>query len=236
MTFTQLRTFALVAELGSLRAAATALGISEPAVSAAVAALRTDLGDPLFRRTGDRHRPDPRRPRPGRPCPGAGAAGGADPPGGRARDVHRTAPGAGHGGLRRARRGPGRRGLHPPGAARGRGPDRGLDRLRGGRAGGGRRRHRARGPAGADPGAGGRRRAVPALLARGRRGAGPSPGRDGEAAHLRPVRARLAHRPGRAGAGQRGGALGGPRRPRRRRSNGATARPPRSMRCGPVRA
>jgi LysR family transcriptional regulator, low CO2-responsive transcriptional regulator len=52
MTFTQLRTFALVAELGSLRAAATALGVSEPAVSAAVAALRADLGDPLFRRTG----------------------------------------------------------------------------------------------------------------------------------------------------------------------------------------
>jgi DNA-binding transcriptional LysR family regulator len=52
MTFTQLRTFALVAELGSLRAAATALGVSEPAVSAAVAALRSDLGDPLFRRTG----------------------------------------------------------------------------------------------------------------------------------------------------------------------------------------
>jgi LysR family transcriptional regulator, low CO2-responsive transcriptional regulator len=52
MTFTQLRTFALVAELGSLRAAAAALGVSEPAVSAAVAALRTDLGDPLFRRKG----------------------------------------------------------------------------------------------------------------------------------------------------------------------------------------
>jgi DNA-binding transcriptional LysR family regulator len=52
MTFTQLRTFALVAELGSLRAAAVALGVSEPAVSAAVAALRADLGDPLFRRTG----------------------------------------------------------------------------------------------------------------------------------------------------------------------------------------
>jgi DNA-binding transcriptional LysR family regulator len=52
MTFSQLRTFALVAELGSLRAAAAALGVSEPAVSAAVAALRTDLGDPLFRRTG----------------------------------------------------------------------------------------------------------------------------------------------------------------------------------------
>ena len=52
MTFAQLRTFALVAELGSLRAAASALGVSEPAVSAAVAALRADLGDPLFRRSG----------------------------------------------------------------------------------------------------------------------------------------------------------------------------------------
>jgi DNA-binding transcriptional LysR family regulator len=52
VTFTQLRTFALVAELGSLRAAAAALGVSEPAVSAAVAALRSDLGDPLFVRTG----------------------------------------------------------------------------------------------------------------------------------------------------------------------------------------
>src|SRR4051795_9074126 len=52
MTFTQLRTFALVAELGSLRAAAAALGVSEPAVSAAVAALRGDLGDPLFVRSG----------------------------------------------------------------------------------------------------------------------------------------------------------------------------------------
>jgi DNA-binding transcriptional LysR family regulator len=51
MTFTQLRTFALVAELGSLRAAAGALGVSEPAVSASMAALRADLGDPLFRRT-----------------------------------------------------------------------------------------------------------------------------------------------------------------------------------------
>jgi DNA-binding transcriptional LysR family regulator len=51
MTFTQLRAFALVAELGSLRAAAAALGVSEPAVSAAVAALRSDLGDQLFTRT-----------------------------------------------------------------------------------------------------------------------------------------------------------------------------------------
>src|SRR3954465_5867433 len=52
MTFTQLRTFALVAELGSLRPAAAARGGSEPAGSAAVTALRADLGDPLFRRTG----------------------------------------------------------------------------------------------------------------------------------------------------------------------------------------
>src|SRR4051795_12484503 len=52
VTFTQLRTFALVAELGSLRAAAAAPGVSEPAGSAAVTALRADLGDPLFRRTG----------------------------------------------------------------------------------------------------------------------------------------------------------------------------------------
>jgi DNA-binding transcriptional LysR family regulator len=52
MTFTQLRAFALVAELGSLRAAAAALGVSEPAVSAAVTALRADLGDPLFQRAG----------------------------------------------------------------------------------------------------------------------------------------------------------------------------------------
>jgi LysR family transcriptional regulator, low CO2-responsive transcriptional regulator len=48
MTLSQLRTFALVARLGSLHAAAAALGVSEPAVSAALAALRQDLGDPLF--------------------------------------------------------------------------------------------------------------------------------------------------------------------------------------------
>jgi DNA-binding transcriptional LysR family regulator len=52
MTLTQLRTFALVARLGSLRAAAAELGVSEPAVSAALSALRTDLGDPLFVRAG----------------------------------------------------------------------------------------------------------------------------------------------------------------------------------------
>jgi DNA-binding transcriptional LysR family regulator len=48
MTLGQLRTFALVAKLGSLHAAAAHLGVSEPAVSAALAALRQDLGDPLF--------------------------------------------------------------------------------------------------------------------------------------------------------------------------------------------
>jgi DNA-binding transcriptional LysR family regulator len=52
MTLTQLRTFALVARLGSLRAAAAELGVSEPAVSAALGALRSDLGDPLFVRVG----------------------------------------------------------------------------------------------------------------------------------------------------------------------------------------
>lgn len=52
MTLSQLRTFALVARLGSLRAAARELGISEPAVSAALAALRTDLGDALVVRSG----------------------------------------------------------------------------------------------------------------------------------------------------------------------------------------
>jgi DNA-binding transcriptional LysR family regulator len=50
MTFTQLRAFATVARLGSVSAAAAALGVTEPAVSAAVASLRRDLGDPLFHR------------------------------------------------------------------------------------------------------------------------------------------------------------------------------------------
>lgn len=47
MTLGQLQTFALVARLGTMRAAAAALGVSEPAVSAAIAALRQDLGDAL---------------------------------------------------------------------------------------------------------------------------------------------------------------------------------------------
>lgn len=52
MTVKQLQAFALVATLGSLRAAAAELNISEPAVSAAVAALRRELGDELFIRAG----------------------------------------------------------------------------------------------------------------------------------------------------------------------------------------
>lgn len=52
MTLSQLRAFALVAQLGSLRAAAAALGVSEPAVSSALAALRRDLDDRLFERSG----------------------------------------------------------------------------------------------------------------------------------------------------------------------------------------
>jgi DNA-binding transcriptional LysR family regulator len=52
MTFAQLQSFALVARLGSVKAAAKALGVSEPAVSEAVTALRRDLGDPLFVRSG----------------------------------------------------------------------------------------------------------------------------------------------------------------------------------------
>ena len=52
MTLSQLRTFALVARLGSLHAAAETLDVSEPAVSSALSALRQDLGDPLFVRAG----------------------------------------------------------------------------------------------------------------------------------------------------------------------------------------
>lgn len=52
MTLGQLHTFVTVARLGSVKAAAEALGVSEPAVSGAVAALRRDLGDELFIRAG----------------------------------------------------------------------------------------------------------------------------------------------------------------------------------------
>ena len=53
MTFAQLRSFATVARAGSVSAAADALGVSEPAVSSAVASLRRDLGDALFVRVGN---------------------------------------------------------------------------------------------------------------------------------------------------------------------------------------
>jgi LysR family transcriptional regulator, low CO2-responsive transcriptional regulator len=51
VTLTQLEAFVLVARLGSVTAAARALGVSEPAVSGALAALRQQLGDPLITRT-----------------------------------------------------------------------------------------------------------------------------------------------------------------------------------------
>jgi DNA-binding transcriptional LysR family regulator len=47
MTLTQLGAFVLVARLGSVKAAAAALGVSEPAVSQAIAALRKHLDDEL---------------------------------------------------------------------------------------------------------------------------------------------------------------------------------------------
>jgi LysR family transcriptional regulator, low CO2-responsive transcriptional regulator len=52
MTLRQLATFATVARLGSVKAAARELGVSEPAVSAAVGALRRELGDALYHREG----------------------------------------------------------------------------------------------------------------------------------------------------------------------------------------
>jgi DNA-binding transcriptional LysR family regulator len=52
MTLRQLACFATVARLGSVKAAARELGISEPAVSAAVGVLRDELGDELYRREG----------------------------------------------------------------------------------------------------------------------------------------------------------------------------------------
>jgi DNA-binding transcriptional LysR family regulator len=51
MTLTQLETFVLVARLGSVKAAARSLGVSEPAVSSALAALRQQLGDALVERS-----------------------------------------------------------------------------------------------------------------------------------------------------------------------------------------
>lgn len=52
MTFRQLRSFSEVARLRSVTAAAHSLGVTEPAVSLAVGALRRELGDRLFVRSG----------------------------------------------------------------------------------------------------------------------------------------------------------------------------------------
>ncbi len=48
VTLNQLKVLLLVVRLGSFRAAATALGVSEPAVSQAITALRQSLGDQLL--------------------------------------------------------------------------------------------------------------------------------------------------------------------------------------------
>ena len=50
MTLTQLKAFLTVARSGSVKAAASSLGVTEPAISGAVAVLRKELGDPLFLR------------------------------------------------------------------------------------------------------------------------------------------------------------------------------------------
>src|SRR5690348_17191802 len=52
MTLAQLQSFVLVARLGSVKAAAAELEVTEPAVSVAVGALRRELGDELFVRAG----------------------------------------------------------------------------------------------------------------------------------------------------------------------------------------
>jgi DNA-binding transcriptional LysR family regulator len=52
MTLAQLQSFVLVARHGSVKAAAAQLGVTEPAVSVAVSALRKELGDELFVRNG----------------------------------------------------------------------------------------------------------------------------------------------------------------------------------------
>src|ERR1700757_5537683 len=51
MTLPQLNAFVRGARLGSVRAAAAALGVSESAVSQAITALRQDLGDQLITRS-----------------------------------------------------------------------------------------------------------------------------------------------------------------------------------------
>jgi molybdate transport repressor ModE-like protein len=53
VTLTQLEVFVLVARLGSVTAAARTLGVSEPAVSGALATLRQQLGDNLIERSSN---------------------------------------------------------------------------------------------------------------------------------------------------------------------------------------
>lgn len=52
MTSTQLRAFAAVVRLGSVKQAAAELGVSESAISLNIRSLRNELGDQLFTRTG----------------------------------------------------------------------------------------------------------------------------------------------------------------------------------------
>src|SRR3954453_933893 len=52
MTLAQLQSFVLVARHGSVKAAAAELEVTEPAVSVAVSALKRELGDELFVRSG----------------------------------------------------------------------------------------------------------------------------------------------------------------------------------------
>src|SRR6195952_4189857 len=52
MTLAQLQSFVLVARHGSVKAAAAELEVTEPAVSVAVSALRKELGDERFVRSG----------------------------------------------------------------------------------------------------------------------------------------------------------------------------------------
>ena len=52
MTLAQLQSFVLVARHGSVKGAAAELEVTEPAVSVAVSALKRELGDELFVRSG----------------------------------------------------------------------------------------------------------------------------------------------------------------------------------------
>ena len=100
MTLAQLQSFVLVARLGSVKAAAAELEVTEPAVSVAVAALRRELGDELFVRNGRGIALTPggrrlaalgeRDPRPRRAGPALGSGGPrAAPPAPGGRDQHR---------------------------------------------------------------------------------------------------------------------------------------------------